>query len=120
MEFKKINLSYRGEKIKLSLREMRGINKGLGLMAYRNNALLFDFNGPVFSPIHSFFCKSFVAIWLDEKGAIVDIKIVKPWRLSVAPDESFSKLIEIPIIKKYEKVVDLLVGGTKKLTKRFK
>lgn len=50
--------------------------------------------------IHSFFCKSsFVAIWMD-KGNLVDIKIVNPWKLHVAPKNSFDCLIEIPFKSK--------------------
>lgn len=92
---KKIKIKLGRKEINLELREMRGINKFLGLMIYRDN-LLFNFEkGKQF--IHSLFCPKFIAIWLDE-GKIVDIKLIKPWRLSIKPEKEFDKLIEIPII----------------------
>jgi hypothetical protein len=50
----------------------------------------------------------FVAIWLDDKNKIIDLKVVKSFNFSVSPNKSFCKLVEIPINNKYKKIVKLL------------
>ena len=58
--------------------------------------LLFIFKKPTRQPIHSFFCKPFIAIWLNKKNQIIEIKKVKPNQLSIKPKQKFTKLLEIP------------------------
>ena len=71
-------------------------NKITGLMCRKNSPpLLFIFKKSVKTPIHSFFCKPFVAIWFN-KNKVIDVKLVKPWRLSIKPDSKFDKILEIP------------------------
>lgn len=59
--------------------------------------LLFVFKKPKRCAIHSFFCRKFLAIWML-KGRIVDMKIIKSWRVAVTPKEKFDEFLEIPII----------------------
>jgi len=67
-----------------------------GLMFRKNPpVLLFIFKKPTKQPIHSFFCKPFRAIWLNE-GKIIDEKTVLPFKLSVIPKGNFTELVEIP------------------------
>ncbi len=70
-----------------------------GLMFRSRNykkPLLFVFSKPGIYKIHSFFCRKFVAVWmLNDK--IIDIRVVKPWKLSVTPKEKFNLLLEIPL-----------------------
>lgn len=89
--------------------------KFVGLMFSRREKaealLLMDFKKPVNFGIHSFFVFfPFVAVWLDDKNKVIDLKIVKPFRLSVHPRKSFHKLVEIPINKSYRKILGFLVG----------
>lgn len=58
--------------------------------------LLFTFNKLGNYPIHSFFCKKFIAVWLA-KGKVLDIQLVEPWKISVTCKEKFDELLEIPI-----------------------
>ncbi len=68
-----------------------------GMMFRKNRkSLLFAFKKPTRQPIHSLFCKPFLAIWM-KNGEIVDEKIVKPFSLSVRPKEFFTHLVEIPL-----------------------
>jgi len=68
-----------------------------GLMFRKNpGPLFFVFKKPTLQPIHSFFCKPFKAIWLNN-GKIVDEKIVKPYKLSVKPKSPYTHLVEIPL-----------------------
>jgi uncharacterized membrane protein (UPF0127 family) len=72
---------------------------------------LFDFNKPSRIRIHSFFVFfPFVVAWLDSKGKIIVIRKVKPFTPSVSIEKSYSMIIEVPINKKYNEVVKLLVG----------
>lgn len=79
---------------------VKGINKYLGLMfrTRKTDPLIFYFNKPVLIPIHSLFVFfSFKAMWFDEKGILIESRIVKPFRINIKPSKPFSKLIEVPI-----------------------
>ncbi len=103
---KELKIKLKGKEINFKLKEMKGINKLLGLMFYRDN-LLFEFNQGK-SSIHSFFCPKFIAIWLND-GKIVDIAQVEKWKFSIKPEKEFNKLIEIPILhRNYEIVKPIL------------
>lgn len=67
-----------------------------GLMFRKNSPpLLFVFDKNKKLTIHSFFCKPFKAIWLDDKKRVTQEKLVFPWRISVS---GFGKyLIEVPL-----------------------
>ena len=72
-------------------------SKARGLMFKKNSLpLLFVFNKPTQQSIHSFFCKSFLAIWLN-KGKIIEARTVKPFCFSVKPKEKFTEIVEIPL-----------------------
>ena len=73
---------------------------------------LFEFKKPTKIKIHSLFVFfPFVAVWLDKNNKIVKLKTVKPFSLAISPTRSYSKIIEIPINKKYSKIVQLLDGN---------
>lgn len=72
-------------------------SRARGLMFRRKSKpLLFIFNEPARQSIHSFFCPTFKAIWIN-KNKIIDEKIIKPFSLSVKPKRSFTHLVEIPL-----------------------
>ena len=109
---KEILLSYKGKKINLELKEMKGpFKKAFGLMfSSRENAhaLLFSFKKPVDLMIHSFFVFfDFIGIWLDEKNKIIDIQRIKPWKFGIRPKTKYTHLIEIPINGKYKNLVNV-------------
>ena len=75
------------------------LSKTRGLMFRARNykkPLLFVWKKPGLYPIHSFFCRKFIAVWML-KGRIIDEKIVEPWKLSVTPKGKFDELLEIPL-----------------------
>ena len=100
----KFKFNFKGKNIVIDLRECRGIMQGIGLMfkGKETDALLFEMKDKA---IHSFFCPRFLAIWLDDKNRIVDYNLVSPWKSYVKPQKSFSKLIEIPVGKRYESIL---------------
>jgi len=117
MKNKKIRLNYKGKKFNLNLKVCKGISEVIGLMFTKKEnarALLFEFEKPVRMRIHSYFVFfSFIAIWLDTDGKVIDLKIVKPFKFSLRPKKSFSKLIEIPLNKKYAQITQFLVNTRK-------
>jgi uncharacterized membrane protein (UPF0127 family) len=62
--------------------------------------LLFIFSKRGIYPIHSFFCRSFLAVWINEdngKMKIIDEKIVYPFCFSVSPKTKFNRILEVPL-----------------------
>lgn len=111
---KRIKLNFKGKKFEIDLQICNwfGMFRGLMFRSRENSpALLFDFKERTKIRIHSLFVFfPFVAIWLDDKNKIIDLRIVKSFNFSVSPGKSFRKLVEIPINKRYEKIIELLVG----------
>jgi hypothetical protein len=95
------------KKIKIDAKECCGLGKVIGLMFSRQNkarARVFKFNRVTRMSIHSIFCPKFLAIWML-KGKIIDYEIVDKTRFSIRPASLFDTLIEVPINKKYAKVL---------------
>ena len=109
---KTICFRYKNNKIHLVAEECGFLKRFTGLMfATRKNAraLLFDFGKPNRMKIHSLFVFfPFFAVWLDEKNNVIDMKKIKPFALSACPKKPASKLVEIPINKRYNSAVKYL------------
>lgn len=105
-------IKLQNKSIEIPCRKVGFFGKFMGLMfSRRENAeiLLFDIGKPF--AIHSFFVFfDFLAIWIDKKNTVVEWKIVKPWSSYEKPKTNFSKLIEIPINRRYHNIVTLVVG----------
>lgn len=111
----RIGLKYKGKRINLDLKICNSFEKFSGLMFTRRKkakALLFDFKKSVKTGIHSCFVFfPFIAIWLDDKNKIIDLKIVQPFKFLISSKKVFNRLIEIPLNKKYKDIVELLVDS---------
>ncbi len=110
----KISLDYKGKKFNFDVKICRFFDTVFGLMfKSRKNAqaLLFKFDKPSRITIHSLFVFfPFVVAWLDNKGKIIVTKKVKPFTPIVSIEKPYSKIIEIPINKKYSDIIKFLVG----------
>ena len=110
----KISFDYRGKKFSFDAKICGFFDRVLGLMfKSRKNAqaLLFKFDKSSRITIHSLFVFfPFVVVWLDSKGKVIVIKKVKPFTPFISIEKSYSRIIEIPINKKYSNIVKLLVG----------
>ena len=110
----KISLDYKGKKFNFDAKICRFFDTILGLMfKSRKNAqaLLFKFDKPSRITIHSLFVFfPFVVVWLDNKGKVIVIRKVKPFTPIVSIEKSYSRIIEIPINKKYSDIIKFLVG----------
>ena len=107
----KAKIKFKGKEIIIKdIEKASGFKKFSGLMfkSRDTNALLFEFAKPGKWAIHSFFCKKFLAIWLNQ-GKIVDYKIINKALASIKPKKEFEKLIEIPINEKYADVISRFI-----------
>ena len=85
------------------------------------NALLFKFKNGKKIPIHSWFVFfDFLAVWTNSSNKIIEIKIVKPFKLRVLPEKEFTKLLEIPLNKKYSKISKKIIYLYKKEGKNLR
>jgi len=81
----------------IEVEEVKGFGKIRGLMFRKKSMpLLFRFKKPTRMPIHSFFCKSFHAVWMKD-GGVVEERFVKPFSISIKPKQPFTELVEIPV-----------------------
>lgn len=107
----KVGFNYKGRKIVLEAKKCGSLwSRFMGLMfRTKNTALLvFIFNKPTKTSIHSLFCPEFIAVWLDDKNRVVDIKRIESWGLNIKPKKPFKKLIEIPVNSKYKDIIKIL------------
>ena len=104
------SFKYKNKKFNIDVKECRTVFQKMSGLMFRkkSSALLFIFNKLVNEPIHSFFCVEFIAIWFN-KGKIIDIKLVKPWKISIKPTGKFDKFLEIPSNNKNFDTLRLLI-----------
>ena len=104
---KEITFSYKKKKIKLKVKECNFLQEGIGLMFSRREKaedLIFRFRNEQKIAIHSFFVFfPFVALWLNKKNEVVDLKIVEPFTSYVSSSEKSVALVEIPINRNNKK-----------------
>ena len=83
--------------------------RGLMFRFRETNAILMHSTGA----IHSFFVFfPFLCLWLDKKNNVLDYKVVKPFSLRENSDKKFTKILEIPINRRYHSEVKFIVGET--------
>jgi len=106
---KKIGLVNGKKKIEIEVNNCNWWNKFRGLMfRRRENApiLLFEFGKPTRIILHSLFVFfPFYVLWLDRKNNILEIVKAKPWRISIAVDKKFNKIVEVPINTRHRRVI---------------
>lgn len=123
-KIEKVSFNYKGKNFRIKINICNNFEKITGLMFKTKenaNALLFDFKKPVNMKIHSIFVFfPFIAIWLDRKNKVIEIKKVKPFKISLNAERPFAKIIEIPINKKYSKIVKLLLSRRRLETFKYR
>ena len=107
-----MKINFKDKVIEISdVKECNWFNKIVGLMFSRRqkaNALVFDFHKKTKMAIHSFFVFfPFLAVWLDDKNKVMEIKKVKPFTPKQSSTNPYFKLLEIPINEKYKKTLKL-------------
>ena len=96
MALKTIVYSIDGKKKKIKVKICDTPSKKFSGLMFRKHSspLLFIFNKNKILSIHSFFCKPFKAIWLDEKMQATKVIDVKNWKINISGKGKF--LLEIP------------------------
>ena len=64
---------------------------------FRRKTLIFEFSELTNQKIHSYFCREFKAIWLDEDNKIIEERTISPFKSNIAPNKKYKTLIEIPL-----------------------
>ncbi|MFC1710896.1 hypothetical protein ACFLZJ_01950 [Nanoarchaeota archaeon] len=117
METQKANFIYKKKNLVFDMQVCKGLGRIKGLMFVNKDKakpLLFEFKTPTREAIHSLFVSfPFIAIWLDDKNKIIDLRIVKPFTFTIRPERPFKKLIEIPINGRNPEILEILVGKRK-------
>jgi len=101
---KELNFKSIKNKIKFNVRIVPFWYEGIGLMfKTKKNAksLMFSYTFSSRMGIFSYFIPfDFLAVWVDKNNYVIEIKVVRPKTNSVIPKKKFTKLIEIPILKR--------------------
>ena len=112
MKQEKIKIFFGKNSFALDVEKCNFFEKVRGLMFRKSKNslnLLFEFKKPVCLAIHSWFVFfSFLAIWTDDKNQIKEFKLIKPFQNYIKPQDSFFKLIEVPLIRRNAKIFSLL------------
>jgi len=97
MKFQSFTYYSKNKKLTLKVEVCDTIWKKFSGLMFRKNSppLLFPFKKEKNLSIHSFFCKPFKAIWLDDKFKITKEKNVFNWRPLINGRGKY--LLEIPI-----------------------
>lgn len=101
-----------GEKININVKKCESLYSQISGLMFKKNSLplLFIFKKEKSISIHSFFCKTFIAIWFAN-DKIIDMMMIKPNKFSIKPKEKFNKLLEIPSnYKEFKKICDFIDG----------
>lgn len=119
MKKEKISLIYKKKRINLDVMKCQGIELARGLMFRKREnapALLFNFGRKIRVSLTSLFVFfPFYALWLDSKNKVIRVEKIRPFVPIIQADKSFNKIVEIPMNRKYSKIIKILDGG-----KRFK
>jgi len=114
---------YKKKRIKVGVTKCNFFRRGIGLMFSRKKnagALLFDFGKKTDLALTSYFVFfPFIAIWLDEKNNVLDLKTIRPFKLIIKPEKPFRRIVEIPLNNKYLEQIKLLVGNKKDLKREI-
>lgn len=120
----KINVSHKGKRVSIPVKNTGFFRKGLGLTFRTKNTdnLLFDFGKYVtwqgtLTSLFVFF--PFLAIWIDDKNKVIDYKIVKPFLFSIKQSKRFCKIVEIPLNERNFSILKKFVN-TSELKKYFR
>ena len=108
-----MRIFYKKRALEVDVKSVSILGKAIGLMFKRKSTdvLLFNFHAKAKRGIHSLFVFfPFIAVWLDDKNKVIEIRVVKPFTFSVVPSKKFVKLIEIPFNRENKRLAVFLVG----------
>ena len=108
---KKVFFNYKNRKVKIDAKPCSFFSLGLILKTRNTIPCIFEFEKPTNFKISSLFVFfPFIAVWLDGKNKVIDIQKIEPFTISARSKKPFTRLIEIPINKKYNKLAKSLIS----------
>ncbi|HVY01803.1 MAG TPA: hypothetical protein VHA12_03505 [Candidatus Nanoarchaeia archaeon] len=110
----KFSFLHGNKEILLDLRQEKGLMRGIGLIFKTKNTenLLFEFRKPSKVAITSLFVFfPFLAVWLNEKKEVIEVRKITPFKLSITPKHDSKYLIEIPLNSSNLKLVESLYSA---------
>lgn len=119
MKKKKILVKSNGKKIDFLVNDCNFVEMGRGLTFRRlKNApvLLFNLTNKYKDCLTAFFVFfSFFVVWIDSKNNVLEVKKINPWTFHIDSKTKWSKIIEIPISKKYRREINFFRRCIRKL-----
>lgn len=110
MQLKKISFDFRGRKFSFTAKKCSIFSSGLMFRSRKTRPCLFKFPKPNKFKITSFFVFfPFLAIWLDDKNKVLEIKVVGPFTFEITPKHPSSRLLEVPLNRENAREVKFLV-----------
>ena len=112
--YEQISINFLDKSVKLKVKTTNSFTKFIGLICRTRfcDNLIFKFKKDTRISIHSFFVFfPFLAIWLDSKKKVLDMKIVKPFSLNIRPRKKFRTIVEIPINDRNKKIISVLFNS---------
>jgi len=108
-----MKITHKGKMIKIDVERAGFFGRLMGLMFKSSNAenLLFEFSEEGNIAIHSFFCRPFAAVWLDDKANINKVLLVNKWLPFISGKGKY--LIEIPVNSRNKEIINFLVEKRK-------
>lgn len=113
----KVRFSLGKKRFSVNVHETGFFRRGTGLMfrSSNTNNLLFVFpkaRRVLMTALFVFF--PFMAVWLDNKGRVVDLAFVHPFVFSFSPRVKANYLLELPYNAKNAALIAFLVGKIKR------
>jgi uncharacterized membrane protein (UPF0127 family) len=91
---------FKGKLFSINVRKVAHFSFGLMFRTKRTENILFEFSKPSDISLTSIFVFfPFAVLWLDDKNKVVDLRIVKPFELTIQSKKKFHKIVEIPLNK---------------------
>lgn len=101
-----MKLKLKKKTLEINPRKSKGI-RGLMFRTKKTRALIFKTKGAIHS-LFVFF--PFLVLWLDNKNSVVDYKVVKSFTPHVNTKHKFERILEVPISRRYNSIVKIVVG----------
>ncbi|MBU1252327.1 MAG: DUF192 domain-containing protein [Nanoarchaeota archaeon] len=108
----KVSFVFKKRKFSVEARTCGFFSFGLMFRTRQTEPCVFRFDNDTNFRISSLFVPfSFLAIWLDGKNRVMSVRKVNPFTVSVSSDKPYRTLLEIPVNKKYSKLVNIFGRG---------
>ena len=121
MKTEKVSFVFDKKKFSVEARRCGFFSFGLMFRTRETEPCVFRFEEMTDFKISSLFVPfPFVAVWLDKKGKVMEVRRVEPFTVAVSPKKKYYTLLEIPVNMKRSDVLERLNVSSPSVMKRFK